>query len=107
MVSVLAVRNLLKRQHEQQAIEDYILPIDTEHYIFLIDIEHYIFLIDIEHRFPNWGTRTPRGTQSGSGGTRGENLICVFKVKKPITFSNGAIHRHEILNSPNSQVTLS
>ena len=24
--------------------------------------------------FPNWGTRTPRGTQSGSGGTRGENF---------------------------------
>src|SRR4029434_9982710 len=36
----------------------------------------------------------------------GENLICVFKVKKPITFSNGAINRHEILNSQNSQVAL-
>src|SRR4029434_2252713 len=60
----------------------------------------------IVHRFPNWGTRTPRGTQSGSGGTRGEHLICVFKVKKPITFSNGAINRHEILDSPNSQVAL-
>ena len=63
-------------------------------------------LNSVSHRFTNWGTRTPRGTQSGSGGTRGENLICVFKVKKPITFSNGAINRHEILNSPNSQVAL-
>src|SRR4029434_5619327 len=25
-------------------------------------------------RFPNWGTRTPRGTRSGSGGTRGEHF---------------------------------
>ena len=28
----------------------------------------------VSPRFPNWGTRTPRGTQSGSGGTRGENV---------------------------------
>ena len=27
----------------------------------------------VAHRFPNWGT-TPRGTRSGSGGTRGENV---------------------------------
>src|SRR4029434_2807687 len=25
-------------------------------------------------RFPSWGTRTPRGTQSGLRGTRGENV---------------------------------
>src|SRR4029434_8229434 len=31
-------------------------------------------LVTLAHRFPNWGTRTPRGTQSGSGGTRGENV---------------------------------
>src|SRR4029434_2165746 len=30
--------------------------------------------IPLEHRFPNWGTRTPRGTRSGSGGTRGEHF---------------------------------
>ena len=33
-----------------------------------------IFSVMLEHRFPNWGARTPRGTQSGSGGTRGENV---------------------------------
>src|SRR4029434_3831101 len=65
-----------------------------------------VCVIAVEQCFPNWGTRTPRGTQSGSGGTRGENSICVFKVKKPITFSHGARNRHEILNSPNSQVAL-
>src|SRR4029434_2252143 len=31
-------------------------------------------LLSLDHRFPNWGTRTPRGTRSGSGGTLGENV---------------------------------
>ena len=31
-------------------------------------------LNSVSHRFTNWGTRTPRGTQSGSGGTRGEHF---------------------------------
>ena len=37
-------------------------------------VAHRLGTNAVHHRFPNWGTRTPRGTRSGSGGTRGENV---------------------------------
>src|SRR4029434_72267 len=45
----------------------------------LLFLEHPMVSIpallnSLNHRFPNWGTRTPRGMRSGSGGMRGENF---------------------------------